>query len=177
MLEFGTENTEINQYSNLAPFVISIEDNPDNQLCVVIALPKPINSKPNYADIRINDILSNAVQVVANEKQIYEIRFETYIIYQCRNESYTSYDPDEVIIGKYLVVYKKSPLLEYYDKVTIDIDYDNEKRNRRHYGIISENHIIDVISNTPPIITKLNSDLPRYVPGRDTPLPDCFILS
>ena len=32
MLEFGTENTEINQYSNLAPFVISIEDNPDNQL-------------------------------------------------------------------------------------------------------------------------------------------------
>ena len=48
MLEFGTENTEINQYSNLAPFVISIEDNPDNQLCVVIALPKPINSKPNF---------------------------------------------------------------------------------------------------------------------------------
>ena len=45
MLEFGTENTEINQYSNLAPFVISIKDDPDNQLSIIIALPSPVNSK------------------------------------------------------------------------------------------------------------------------------------
>ena len=159
MLEFGTGNDEVNQYSQLAPFVISVKDNPNNQLSVVIALPTPINSKPNYNDQRINAILSNAAQVVADINRMYEIIFETYIIYQCRNESYTTYDPNEIIKGKHLVIYEQSPLLDYYKNVIFDKDYDNEKLNRKHYGIFAENHIIDVISNEPPIITKLNSDL------------------
>lgn len=168
MLEFGTENEEVNQYSRLAPFVISIKDNPDNQLNIVIALPVNLNScNPDHAayendDPRIHNILSNAVQVGADANRMYEIKFETYIIYQCRNESYTAYDPNELIKGKHLVILERSPFLDYYENVIFDKDYDNEKKNRKHYGIFAENHIIDVISNDPPTITFLNSDLCEY---------------
>lgn len=154
MLEFGAENEEVNQYSQLAPFVISVKDDIDNQLSIIIALPKHINSKPDYDDQRISKILSNATQVGADIDRMYEIRFETCIIYQCRNESYTSYVPNEIVRGKYLVIYEQSPLLDYYKNVISDKDY--EKLNRKHYGIFSENHIIDVISNEPPIIAALN---------------------
>lgn len=155
MLEFGTENKEVNQYSGLAPFVISVKDNPDNQLSIVIALPAPIHSKPDCDDERINEILSHATQVIADENRMYEIRFETYIIYQCRNESYTTYHPNEIVKGKHLVIYEQSALLDYYQSVIFDKDFEHEKSNRKHYGILAENHIIDVISNDLPIITRI----------------------
>ena len=159
MLEFGTENTEINQYSNLAPFVISIKDDPDNQLSIIIALPSPVNRQTDHEYEMLNNILSDAVQIVPDESQMYEIKFETYIIYQCRNESYAMSDPSEVIKGNYLVICEKSLLLDYYKNTIFDKDCDHQKANRKHYGIYAENHTIDVISNTPPIITRLNSDL------------------
>lgn len=40
MLEFGTENKEITVNSPSAPFILSINDNADNQLKIVIALAK-----------------------------------------------------------------------------------------------------------------------------------------
>ena len=159
MLEFGTENTEINQYSNLAPFVVSIKDDPDNQLSIVIAFPSPVYNKTVHEDERLNNILSDAVEIVPDENKMYEIRFETYIIYQCRNESYAMSDPDEIIKGNHLVICERSLLLDYYKNAVFDKDCDFQKANRKHYGIYAENHTIDVISNDPPIITLLNSDL------------------
>ena len=40
MLEFGSENKEITERSPNAPFILSISDNSDNELIIVIALPK-----------------------------------------------------------------------------------------------------------------------------------------
>lgn len=166
MLEFGTENEEINQYSRLAPFVISIKDDPDNQLSIVIALPVDLSgcSLDHTAyendNPKIRELLSNAVQGVADVNRMYEIKFKNYIIYQCRNESYTAYDSYELIKGKHLVILERSSFLNYYKDVIFDKDYDNEKKDRKHYRIFAENHIIDVISNDPPTITSLNSNLP-----------------
>ena len=39
MIEFGGENKEINEKCKGAPFLLSLEDNPDNVLRVVIAFP------------------------------------------------------------------------------------------------------------------------------------------
>lgn len=155
MLEFGTANEEVNEFSRLAPFVLSVNDDEDNKLTIVIALPVPAEDQPGYEDNRINGILSDAVMVTADKARVYEICFDTYIIYQCRNESYTTYEPDEIINGKYLVIYERSKLLEYYQDVIFDKDYDDEKADRKHYGIFTENHIIDVISNQPPEIKRL----------------------
>ena len=40
MLEFGGENLEINEKSRLAPFLLSLSDDQDLTLRVVIAFPK-----------------------------------------------------------------------------------------------------------------------------------------
>lgn len=104
MLTFGSENSEINKHSRLAPFVLSIKDDPDNRLSIVIALPKNCPAADDISDPRLKDILSHSTRVIEDTEQLYEIAFGSYVIYQCRNESYTSYDPTEVMKGKYLVI-------------------------------------------------------------------------
>ena len=39
MIEFGGENKEINKKSKTAPFLLSLQDGPDNTLRIVIAFP------------------------------------------------------------------------------------------------------------------------------------------
>ena len=164
MLEFGTENEEVNEYSSLAPFVISIDDGPDNSLRIVIALPKNIPvTEDILTDINIpklKDILSDASQVIEDEERLYEIRFESYILYQCRNESYAMSHPSDVVKGRHLVILENSLLLGYCKDAVLDIDLDSypEKSQRRHYGIYAENHTLDVISYEPPIIQRLDPD-------------------
>lgn len=104
MLTFGSENSEINKHSRLAPFVLSIKDDPDNRLSIVIALPKNCPAADDISDPRLKDILSHSTRVIEDTEQLYEIAFGSYVTYQCRNESYTSYDPTEVMKGKYLVI-------------------------------------------------------------------------
>ena len=157
MLAFGTENEEVNQFSRLSPFVLSVEDDADNQLRIVIALPADTEA-PEYVDPRLAAILADAKKVDADLDRLYEIWFETYILYQCRNESYTAFDPHEVIRGKHLVIYEKSPLLDFYQNIICDIDYDHEKAERKHYGILAENHILDILANEPPVITRITAD-------------------
>ena len=138
--------------------MLSIKDDPDNRLSIVIALPKNCPAADeDIADSRLKDILSHSTLVIEDTEQLYEIAFGSYVIYQCRNESYTSYDPTEVMKGKYLVIFERSHFLDYYESVIFDKDTDNEKVCRKHYGIYGENHIIDVISNEPPTIRKINT--------------------
>lgn len=155
LLKFGTANEEVNQYCKLAPFIISINDDADNQLSIVIALPVPVNDKSDYGNAQINKLLSDTVPTDADTGRMYEIKFESYVIYQCRNESYTCCDNSEVGAGKYLIIFEKSKLLDYYENVIFDFDTDSTKSKRKHYGIYTENHIIDVIANAPPTITKV----------------------
>ena len=142
--------------SENAPFVLSVTDNADNELRIVLSLAKIDQECITDDDnTKLNEILKNAVPVQADEDNIYEIVFSRYIIYQCRNESYTSFDNTEIRSGKYLVTFEKSRLLDYYKNVIFDFDSIDTKTKREHYGIISANHIIDVIANEPPIIRRL----------------------
>ena len=143
--------------SENAPFVLSVSDNADNELIIILSLAK-IGQKCITDDdnTKLNEILKNAVPVQTDEDNIYEIVFARYIIYQCRNESYTAFDDTEIRSGKYLVTFERSRLLDYYKNVIFDFDSIDTKTKREHYGIISANHIIDVIANEPPIIRKIN---------------------
>lgn len=165
MLKFGTENKEITS----APFILSISDNSDNQLKIAMALSKR-GEKGEELDLRefssnggdkLQEILIRSYPVYEDMDNVYQIFFERYIIYQCRNESYTTYNESETRKGNYLIIFEHSRLLDYYKDVIFDFDYEQTKSIRKHYGIYTENHIIDIISNTPPIITKvqLNSGL------------------
>ena len=166
MLEFGTNNDEITAKSPNAPFLLSMKDDPDNELSIIIALPQEgakgegldLTCYPSEIADKVKDMLYESYPVYEDTERIYEIRFKDYVIYQCRNESYTCWDASEIRKGKYLIIFEKSNLLDYYENVLFDFDSDEIKEKRKHYGIYTENHIIDVISNTPPIISKINSD-------------------
>ena len=76
-----------------------------------------------------------------------------------RNESYTSWDEYEVRKGNYLILFEKSRLLDYYEDVIFDFDSEEiKKTQRKHYGIYTENHILDIISNEPPKIRRISLD-------------------
>ena len=117
MLSFGTDG----EISSGLPFVLSINDE-DNRLSIVIALgvcgekggDKNVISAKDTVDDKIKGILKDAIPVYRDMDNVFEIVFEDYIIYQCRNESYTMYDDEEIRYGKYLVIYEKSKLLDYY---------------------------------------------------------------
>lgn len=166
MLAFGTNNDEITASSPTAPFLLSMTDNPDNELSIIIAFAKQgekgadldLTGFPPEIANKAKDLLLESYPVYEDPEQIYEIRFKDYVIYQCRNESYTCWDDSEVRKGRYLIIFEKSNLLDYYQSVLFDWDNDDTKSKRKHYGIYTENHIIDVISNTSPTITKINSD-------------------
>ena len=164
MIEFGGENKEINEKCKTAPFLLSLEDTPDNVLRIVIAFPKEgeegadLDNFPEPYKSRVEDMLIHSRPVYEDMDQVYEIVFDDYVIYQNRNESYTVWDDYEIRRGNYLIIFEKSRLLDYYEDVLFDFDDEETKREKRkHYGIYTENHILDVISNSEPRIQKIEN--------------------
>ena len=165
MLEFGGENLEVNEKSSLAPFLLSLSDDQNLTLKVVIAFPKDgeagsnLESFPEDLRGKVEGLLAKSIPVSADMSQVYEIVFEHYILYQMRNESYTSWDEYEVRKGNYLILFEKSRLLDYYEDVIFNFDSEEiKKTQRKHYGIYTENHILDIISNEPPKIRRISLD-------------------
>ena len=163
MIQFGGNNEEITKNCPNAPFLLSLEDDPDGRLRIVIALPQRGEEGEGVDELKkisclenkdIQNMLAKSYPVFEDMNNVYEIIFESYIIYQCRNESYTAYDNTEQRKGNYLIEFEKSNLFEYYQNIIFDFDSDETKARRKHYGIYTENHIIDVISNEVPTIRR-----------------------
>lgn len=112
-------------------------------------------------EYRADEILANTSPIEINEKRVYEICFHEYILYQIRNESFCSYDPDEVGRGKYMVLFEKSKLLSSLSDIT-----DAQQLEDRtfypgkwvHYCINTQRHVIDIISHCPPTVSLSSMD-------------------
>ena len=163
MIAFGTDNEEISRFQT-SPFLLSMTDLPDNELSIIIALPSigeegedlDLSAYPQENIEAVKPMLLKSCPVYEDEDNIFEIRFSEYVMYQCRNESYTVWDDEEVRIGKYLCIYEKSKLLGFYGSV-VPFDWNDAetKAKRKHYGIFTQNHVIDIIANEPPVISKV----------------------
>ena len=130
MIRFGSDNTECGQN---APWLISCEEiscdsYPDNGLKIKIG--------------------------VSSGKE-YEIVFKNYTMHMTRDESYTVWDDYEIRKGRYLVIFEKSRFLDFYDTVIAHIEDNTWPPMGKHYGVYTENHIIDVITATAPIIKEI----------------------
>ncbi len=87
------------------------------------------------------------------ECQLFEVLWESYVAYSVRNESFVSKDDFEEFSGRLIRVYSKSHFLEYASRATFAC---NELPGpMHHFGLICQNHIIDVISTGPPSVRKL----------------------
>lgn len=152
MIEFGSENIEMDK----GTFLVKLEEGEENRLRIVISLSTCGDvgeNIPNNEKNVIKRILKKARPIYPNNENTYEIYFDNYVMYQVRNESFVAFDKDEIRCGKRLIVFEKSKLLDYVKKV-IWAD-ENYFGGHTHYGIYTENQIIDVISQIEPKVKKL----------------------
>lgn len=158
MIEFGNENMDIKN----APFLLNVNEDEDNNVRFTISLTCEEEIHAEINDVEQNsiyNILKNKNLIRKDEKEIYEISFERYILYQIRNESFCSWDDYELRQGKFFIIFEKSRLLDTLPLITdcqIGDDGEAYPGKWKHYGIYCQNHIIDIISHNEPIIKKLD---------------------
>ncbi len=166
-LTFRTLDSKL---GNHAPFLVSLSDGLQEELHIIIAGAAVGNLGDNIPDFEgfdqsekqtLREILGKSRPIEASEQCSYEICFHNYIIYQIRNESFCSYDPDEIRHGRYLILFEKSKLLSHMGAVTDAQRLDDGSfypGEWKHYGIYTQNHIIDVIALDTPDILWIKKD-------------------
>lgn len=103
-------------------------------------------------DLDLHITINRGAAVSDPEPDQWEIVFEDYILYQVRNESFCSFHAEEIRAGKYLAVYERSRLLEYLP-MAVDAGLLEHTQPWKHYGIFTQNQIIDVIAQADPVIS------------------------
>ena len=104
----------------------------------------------------LHEALADTQPIEVNERRLFKICFHDYIIYQIRNESFCSGDPHEVRYVKYLITFEKSKLLSHLEEITDAQQLEDGSFNSDkwiHYGIYTQNHVIDVISHCSPVVS------------------------
>ena len=153
MIKFGKKYKNDNM-----PYILNINDNIDNVLKIIVSLPysgEKGSEASNTGNKDLDEILKKAYPVLIDYNEIYEITFESYIMYQTRNESFAYPDENSKISGEYFTIIKNSSYLKMVKNITFYNDiFDNKYM---HYGIFSWNHVIDIISAEEPKIVKLEN--------------------
>ena len=153
MIKFGKKYKNDNM-----PYILNINDNVDNVLKIIVSLPysgEKGSEASNTGNKNLDEILKKAYPVLIDYNEIYEITFESYIMYQTRNESFAYPDENSKISGEYFTIIKNSSYLKMVKNITFYNDiFDNKYM---HYGIFSWNHVIDIISAEEPKIAKLEN--------------------
>mgnify|MGYP005782314049 FL=1 len=154
-----------------APFLLSLSDGLQEELRLVIAGAKvgEEGSKiPEFDEMdettkdALHTVLAKTQPIEADEERLYEICFHDYILYQIRNESFASCDPEAVGHGRYLIVFEKSEALSHLQVVTDAQVFDDGSRypgTWTHFGIYTQNHTIDVIAQDLPEISATKTGL------------------
>jgi len=137
------------------PFLCELREETENELHIFVCASEVVddNAKGFSDNANLNALLEGCKPIHPNKNQIFEIVFENYIIYQVRNESYCSFDPTEVRNGKFLIIFERSKLLEYLSTATDACQLDDGSfypDKWIHYGVYTQNHIIDIISQEEP---------------------------
>jgi hypothetical protein len=89
--------------------------------------------------------------------RLFEIIWDRYVAYSVRNESYVSRDESEEFSGRFARIYSKSHFLDYVSRATFaKSEYPGPLQ---HIGLVSECHIIDVVSTEPPRVRQIRQRL------------------
>ncbi len=153
MIKFGKKYKNDNM-----PYILNINDNVDNVLKIIVSLPysgEKGSEASNTGNKDLDEILKKAYPVLIDYNKIYEITFESYIMYQTRNESFAYSDENSKVLGEYFTIIKNSSYLKMVKSITFYNDIFDDKY--MHYGIFSWNHVVDIISAEEPKIAKLEN--------------------
>ena len=153
MIKFGKKYKNDNM-----PYILNINDNVDNVLKIIVSLPysgEKGSEASNTGNKDLDEILKKAYPVLIDYNEIYEITFESYIMYQTRNESFAYLYENSKVLGEYFTIIKNSSYLKMVKSITFYYDMFGDKYT--HYGILSWNHVVDIISAEEPKIVKLEN--------------------
>ena len=156
MIAFG--NTTIKTSS--APFLIELAEGANNEIKFVVALSacgELATDSTETGNTQVDEVLSACVPINADTDDRYEIVFESYVFYMVRNESYAlGWHKDEIGKGDYFLLFEKSRLLDFLPHFAeTEILEAYCQQGWQHYGILCQNHLIDVIAASEPKIRKL----------------------
>jgi hypothetical protein len=143
----------INQHRYL--YLTGATEPKDNALKLVIAEAKVSDSRETVG-IGSLELEDAAAIEVMEDSSIYEIVFDEYIAFSVRNESYSQLDDEEEFEGRLACVYSKSKFLDYVRASTFASD--DYPGPFKHYGFNCLNHIVDIVSATPPKIVEQRSN-------------------
>ena len=136
MIKFGEKYKNDNM-----PYILNINDNIDTVLKIIVSLPysgEKGSEASNTGNKDLDEILKEAYPVLIDYNEIYEITFESYIMYQTRNESFAYLDKNSKVLGEYFTIIKNSSYLKMVKSITFYNDIFDDKY--MHYGIFSWNH-------------------------------------
>jgi hypothetical protein len=87
--------------------------------------------------------------------RLFEVVWDNYVAYSVRNESYVARDESEEFSGRFALTYLKSHFLDYVSRATFACN--EHPGPLQHIGIVSERHIIDVVSTELPRVRQIRS--------------------
>jgi hypothetical protein len=85
--------------------------------------------------------------------RLFEIIWDSYVAYSVRNESYVTLDESEELTGRSARIYSKSHFLDYVSRATFACD--EHPGPMQHVELVSECHVIDVVSTTLPRVRQM----------------------
>lgn len=168
MIGFGKDNTELG--GPIAPFMLGLADNLDHDLRVFIS--PSVEGEPGE-DIDLDDwpasarddsergealreMIYSSRPVYAAEGVVYEVRFDDYVLFMQRDESYTTWDDYETREGTHLVRFTRSRLLDSLESFTFADD--RYPGPLTHYGVYCEDHLLDVVTDAEPTVRRMTAD-------------------
>ncbi len=140
-----------------APFLSVLEESPDNELHIRIHTAFLGEMEPEMLD-GLSDPVADVVfkcKPIQPSNRVIDIRFENYILYQVRNESFSHIDHQERH-GRYLATYEQSFLLNHLAEITDAQQSDDGgfyPAPWKHYSVFTQNQVIDIISHCEPVLT------------------------
>lgn len=140
-----------------APFLSVLEESPDNELHIKINAALVGEMEPETLDGLDQPVASIVAKCrpILPSGRVIDIRFENYIMYQVRNESFCHFEPKSTRHGNYLATYEQSKLLEFLSVATDvqqGIDGSFYPAPWTHYSIFTQNQVIDIISHCEPVL-------------------------
>ena len=138
------------------PFLAELKERMDNALHIAIlsaAVDEDTDICDSCGNPDVDQILARCKPIVPDTSQRFDIIFEDYIIYQVRNESFSSFDEAEERTGRYLVQFQKSHFLDYLSVATDACQLEDGSfypAPWKHYGIYTQNHVVDIIAQEEP---------------------------
>jgi len=92
------------------------------------------------------------VRSTANSR-LFEIVWDNYVAYSVTNESYATPGESQEFTGRFARIYSKSYFLDYVSRATFACD--EHPGPMQHVELVSECHIIDVVSTTLPRVKQM----------------------